>query len=132
MLFGLIALLNLSLLACEIESTAIKGDLNATWKVVKLDGKDVSKEGATCVIETAKNLISGTSGCNFYSASIAEINIIEQDFILGTITRTEIACPSTFEQNYFKALQKVNIFEFVDENTLHLREDLGEIIELKK
>ncbi len=130
--FALIALLNLSLLACEVENTAIKGDLNATWKVVKLDGTDVSKEGATCVIETAKNSISGTSGCNTYTAGIALLNIIEQDFTLSAITQTKIGCPGTFEQNYFNALQKVNVFEFVDENTLQLREDLGKIIELKK
>jgi heat shock protein HslJ len=127
----LIALINIGLLACEVE-TVVKGDLNGTWKVVKLDGKDVTKENATCVIDVTKNNINGTSGCNAYNAAISLLNIVEQDITFGAISQTKIGCIGTFEQEYFDALRKVNYFEFLDENTLQLKEDFGKTIEFKK
>ena len=121
-------------------STACKKDvqeaaqLNGSWKVYALNGKDVAHLEATCDFDINKLQISGSSGCNRYGSDIT-VNEKNQSLHIGNIIQTKIGCPGEkgiFEVDFFNALRKVSHYHFTNPMTVNLIDDFNGTIALKR
>jgi heat shock protein HslJ len=117
----------LSLAACKKET--IKGDLNSTWTVEKLNGAKVNQHHATCTLDIERGISNGTSGCNSFGSDV-RVDEKLQTITFHAIVRTEKGCKD--DLGFFEALQNVNAYKFEDLSTLHLIYNDGKVIELKK
>jgi heat shock protein HslJ len=115
----------LSFWACSKTTEPVKGNLNATWNVSQLNGKDVTARKATCIIKTIDKRADGTTGCNFYGADLS-LDETKQKVAFSGAIMTKIGClneAATFEFNYMAELAKVTQYEFKDANTLLLKDN---------
>ncbi len=85
------------------------------WRLTLLDRNHPVPKGTTVTVAFAGGTISGTSGCNRYSASVQSTDASEQ-MRVGPIAATRMACPDpigTFESRFFAALEGAQSFGFV-------------------
>lgn len=108
----------------EEQGTVSVADLEgAAWRLVRLGREERVPEGVkvTAVFEDSK--VSGSGGCNRYSAAVASKGPLE--ISIGPAASTRMACPGPageFEQRYLSALQAANRFGFhLGDLVLHYR-----------
>lgn len=109
-------------------------NLNGSWKVHSLNGREVGHIGASCIFDIVALKISGNSGCNSYGADIT-VNERTQSLQIGNIVQTKIGCPGEkgdFEVDFFSALRKVNHYHFTNTEVVNLTDDQNGRIELHK
>lgn len=124
-------LLNLVMFSCKVNEEEQVTELNGTWKVIKLNGKDVSTKGATCFIDVVKKEAGGSSSCNTYGATLT-LDENAKKIAFGSIVSTKIACENSIETDYYNALQKINSFDLSSSNLLVLKENATGLVELSK
>ena len=130
----IVLLFSLSLSPACNKDVQNAAQLNGSWKVYALNGKDVAHLEATCDFDIGNLQISGSSGCNRYAADIT-INEKDQSLHIGNITQTKIGCPGEkgiFEVDFFAALGKVSHYHFSNPESVKLRGEFGGTIELSK
>lgn len=85
-----------------------------TWRLVHL-GRNVGvPEGVKVTAVFGDGKVSGSGGCNRYSAAVTGAGPME--FSIGPAASTRMACPDPaggFEDRYFSALQAANRFGFL-------------------
>ena len=85
-----------------------------TWQMTHLDREKPIPSGATVTAKFAGGTISGTSGCNRYSASV-EGSGESEGIRIGPIAGTRMACPepmASLESQVLAALAGVQKFSF--------------------
>jgi heat shock protein HslJ len=117
---------NLLLASSEAQGTLSLADVKGvTWRLSRLGRNERVPEGVkvTAVFEDGR--VSGTGGCNRYSAGVVETD--PGGFSIGPAASTRMACPDPaggFEDRYFSALQTANRFGFLLGNlVLHYGKD---------
>jgi heat shock protein HslJ len=85
------------------------------WRMTLLDRNNPVPKKATVTAVFADGKISGTSGCNRYSASVQSADASEQ-MRVGPIAATRMACPDpigSFEGRFLAALEDAQSFGFM-------------------
>jgi heat shock protein HslJ len=106
---------NLLLASPEVQGTLSLADVKGViWRLSRLGRNERVPEGVkvTAVFEDGR--VSGTGGCNRYSAVVVETD--PGGFSIGPAASTRMACPDPageFEDRYFHALQTANRFGFL-------------------
>ena len=105
---------NLLLASSEVQGTLSLADLKGiTWRLSRLGRNERVPEGVKVTAVFGDARISGSGGCNRYSAAVVETD--RQGFSIGPAASTRMACPDPaggFEDRYFSALQAANRFGF--------------------
>jgi len=84
-------------------------ELKGSFKVMMLNGKEVSDKGLTFIIDDSTNTVSGNSGCNTYSGSyeLSETNtIISFSGVFGSKKYCAEKEKNDIEREYLNALSK--------------------------
>jgi len=106
---------NLLLASPEVQGTLSLADLGgATWRLSRLGRNERVPEGVKVTAVFGDGRVSGSGGCNRYSAAVVETD--PQGFSIGPAASTKMACPDPageFEDRYFSALQAANRFGFL-------------------
>ena len=85
-----------------------------TWRLARLGRNEPVPEGVNVTAVFGDGRVSGSGGCNRYSAGVVETG--PQVFSIGPAASTRMACPDPaggFEDRYFSALQTANRFGFL-------------------
>ena len=85
-----------------------------TWRLARLGRNEPVPEGVNVTAVFGDGRVSGSGGCNRYSAGVVETG--PQGFSIGPAASTRMACPDPaggFEDRYFSALQTANRFGFL-------------------
>ena len=105
----------LLLASSEVQGTLSFADLKGvTWRLSRLGRNERVPEGVKVTAVFGDGRVSGSGGCNRYSASVVETD--PQGFSIGPAASTRMACPDPaggFEDRYFSALQAANRFGFL-------------------
>jgi heat shock protein HslJ len=135
----IIMLLTLGLFACNRENTedeienVTPADLSKTWKVERLNGKDVKKYNATITLDLRQDIANGMSSCNQFAADTRH-NTANKTLKLTAFSQTKVACKDDlafFEIDFFEQLQKITHFQLKTSQRLILIDDAGKRIELQ-
>jgi len=106
---------NLLLASSEEQGTLSLADLRGvTWRLSRLGRNERVPEGVRVTAVFGEGRVSGSGGCNRYSAGVVETGPLE--FSIGPAASTKMACPDPaggFEDRYFSALQAANRFGFL-------------------
>jgi len=106
---------NLLLASSEEQGTLSLDDLRGvTWRLSRLGRNERVPEGVRVTAVFGEGRVSGSGGCNRYSAGVVETGPLE--FSIGPAASTKMACPDPaggFEDRYFSALQAANRFGFL-------------------
>lgn len=99
----------------EVQGTLSLADLKGvTWRLSRLGRNALFPKGVKITAEFGDGRVSGSGGCNRYSAAITTTD--PQGFSIGPTASTKMACPDPaggFEDRYFSALQSTNRFGFL-------------------
>lgn len=93
-----------------------RAKIGGNWILNKINDHPIDRSIVLPEVEIMLNemKISGTGGCNNYSAEIAKLTY--NSISLGNIANTNRACLNkNIEGDYFKALQAINNFEIKDD-----------------
>ena len=105
----------LLLASSEAQGTLSFADLKGiTWRLSRLGRNERVPEGVKVTAVFGDGRVSGSGGCNRYSAAVVETD--PQGFSIGPAASTRMACPDPaggFEDRYFSALQAANRFGFL-------------------
>ena len=105
----------LLLASSEVQGTLSLADLKGvTWRLSHLRRNEPVPEGVKVTAVFGDGSVSGSSGCNRYSAAVVEND--PPGFSIGPAASTKMACPDPaggFEDRYFSALQAANRFGFL-------------------
>jgi len=105
----------LLLASSEVQGTLSLADLKGvTWRLSRLGRNERVPEGVKVTVMFGDGRVSGSGGCNRYSAAVVETE--PQGFSIGPAASTKMACPDPaggFEDIYFSALQAANRFGFL-------------------
>jgi heat shock protein HslJ len=85
-----------------------------TWRLARLGRNEPVPEGVNVTAAFGGGRVSGSGGCNRYSAGVVETG--PQGFSIGPAASTRMACPDPaggFEDRYFSALQAADRFGFL-------------------
>jgi heat shock protein HslJ len=91
--------------------TDLKG---VTWRLSRLGRNERVPDDVKVTAVFGDGRVSGTGGCNRYSAAVVETD--PRGISIGPAASTKMACPDPgggFEDRYFSALQTVNRFGFL-------------------
>jgi heat shock protein HslJ len=106
---------NLLLASSEEQGTLSLADVRGvTWRLSRLGRNERVPEGVRVTAVFGEGRVSGSGGCNRYSAGVVETGPLE--FSIGPAASTKMACPDPaggFEDRYFSALQASNRFGFL-------------------
>ncbi len=97
----------------KLKSTSNITRLNDIWNLVRLNGNPINRKVKTPRLEinTSKNTILGTNGCNDYTGTITTIT--DSTLVFGTIAITSKICKDMEIANaYNTALANVNWYTF--------------------
>lgn len=98
----------------EEQGTVSIADLEgAAWRLVRIGRDEPVPEGVKVTAAFGNGTVSGTGGCNRYSAPVAGKGPLELS--IGPAAATRMACPDPaggFEQRYLSALQAASRFGF--------------------
>jgi heat shock protein HslJ len=99
------------------------------WSLIYLNGKKIEMEMTPFFkINTEKNTISGSGGCNRFSASFTYDDVLKIKQILST----KMACKeSNVENEFFNALKQANKIKLED-NMLKIYDNELELAVFKK
>jgi len=84
------------------------------WRLSRLGRNERVPEGVKVTAVFGEGRVSGSGGCNRYSAAVVETGPL--GFSIGPAASTKMACPDPaggFEDRYFSALQAANRFGFL-------------------
>ena len=84
------------------------------WRLVRLGRNERVPEGVKVTAVFGDGKVSGSGGCNRYSAAVTGTGPLE--FSVGPAASTRMACPDPaggFEDRYFSALQAADRFGFL-------------------
>jgi heat shock protein HslJ len=99
----------------EVQGTLSLADVKGIpWRLSRLGRNERVPEGVKITAVFGDGRVSGSGGCNRYSAGIVETGPLE--FSIGPAASTRMACPDPaggFEDRYFSALQAANRFGFL-------------------
>lgn len=102
--------------SATVTAAPVLADLNGTqWKLVSFTASDAVPADVTVTFSVQDNQVSGTSGCNRYTGSIAEVE--PGRITIGPLAGTRMACPppqQDVEDRYLKALQQVSGWSLAD------------------
>jgi putative lipoprotein len=105
----------LHLASYEVQGTLSLADVKGvTWRLSRLGRNERVPEGVKVTAVFGDGRVSGSGGCNRYSAGIVETD--PRGFSIGPAASTRMACPDPaggFEDRYFSALQAANRFGFL-------------------
>ena len=105
----------LLLASSEVQGTLSLADVRGvTWRLSRLGRNGRVPEGVKVTAVFGDGRVSGSGGCNRYSAAVVETGPLE--FSIGPAASTRMACPDPaggFEDRYFSALQAANRFGFL-------------------
>ena len=88
-----------------------------TWRLSRLGRNESVPGGVKVTAVFGGGKVSGSGGCNRYSAAVVETD--PPGFSIGPAASTRMACPDPaggFEDRYFSALQTANRFGFLQGN----------------
>jgi heat shock protein HslJ len=106
---------NLLLASSEDMGTLSLADVKGIpWRLSRLGRNERVPEGVKVTAVFGEGRISGSGGCNRYSAAVVETGPL--GFSIGPAASTKMACPDPaggFEDRYFSALQAANRFGFL-------------------
>jgi heat shock protein HslJ len=110
----------LLLASSEVQGILSLADLQGvTWRLARMGRNERVPEGVKATAVFGDGRVSGSGGCNRYSASVVETD--PPGFSIGPAASTKMACPEPaggFEDRYFSALQAANRFGFLLGNLL--------------
>lgn len=102
--------------------------LQATWDLEMIDGKGLNESmtAPTLKIDLNEMRLSGNSGCNTYTVSIAELGIenIGIDNLANTL---KLCSEANYEDEYMSLINQVKTFE-VNETKLYLKNAESKVI----
>ena len=105
----------LLLASSEVQGTLTLADVKGvTWRLSRLGRNERIPEGVKVTAVFGDGRVSGSGGCNRYSAAVIETDPL--GFSIGPAASTKMACPDPaggFEDRYFSALQAANRFAFL-------------------
>lgn len=105
----------LLLASLEVQGTLSLADLRGgTWRLTHLGRNERVPDGVNVTAVFGEGRVSGSGGCNRYSAAVVETD--PPGFSIGPAASTKMACPDPaggFEDRYFSALQAANRFGFL-------------------
>jgi len=105
----------LLLASSEVQGALSLADLKGvTWRLSRLGRNERVPEGVKITAVFGDGRVSGSGGCNPYSAGFVETGPLE--FSIGPPASTKMACPDPaggFEDRYFSTLQAANRFGFL-------------------
>ncbi|MBP2677894.1 MAG: hypothetical protein H6Q82_959 [Deltaproteobacteria bacterium] len=105
----------LLLASSEGQGTLSLADLRGvTWRLSRLGRNGRVPEGVKVTAVFGDSRVSGSGGCNRYSAGVVEPGPLE--ISIGPVASTKMACPDPageFEDRFFSALQASNRFGFL-------------------
>ena len=106
---------NLLLASSEVQGTLSLADVKGiAWRLSRLGRNERVPEGVKVTAVFGEGRVSGSGGCNRYSAAVVETGPLE--FSIGPAASTRMACPDPaggFEDRYYSALQATNRFGFL-------------------
>jgi heat shock protein HslJ len=106
---------NLLLASSEVQGTLSLADVKGvTWRLSRLGQNERIPEGVKVTAVFGDGRVSGSGGCNRYSAAVVETDT--GGISIGPAASTKMACPGPaegFEDKYFSALQAANRFGFL-------------------
>ena len=106
---------NLLLASSEDMGTLSLADVKGIpWRLSRLGRNERVPEGVRVTAVFGEGRISGSGGCNRYSAAVVETGPL--GFSIGPAASTKMACPDPaggFEGRYFSALQAADRFGFL-------------------
>jgi putative lipoprotein len=92
-------------------TTSMDALAGKTWTLVQFDDKSPAPAGRAITAVFADGKISGSGGCNRYSATVTSSS--QGALKVGAISATKMACAGpagSNEQRYFAALEKVETY----------------------
>lgn len=95
----------------DLSASTIEGD---EWTLVRFGHDQPVPEGVIVTLQARQGQVSGSSGCNRYSASI-ENGAVPGEIRIGPAMGTRMACPEeqmAVEDDYLSRLGQVNAFRF--------------------
>ena len=105
----------LLLASSEAQGTLSLADLQGvTWRLSRLGRNERVPEGVKVTAVFGDGRVSGSGGCNRYSAAVVETD--SRGFSIGPAASTRMACPDPaggVEDRYLSALQAANRFGFL-------------------
>ena len=111
---------NLLLATTEAQGALSLADVKGiAWRLSRLGRNERVPEGVKVTAVFGEGRVSGSGGCNRYSAEVVESGPLE--FSIGPAASTRMACPDPaggFEDRYYSALQTTNRFGFLLGNLL--------------
>jgi heat shock protein HslJ len=106
---------NLLLASSEVRGTVSLADVRGVaWRLSRLGRNERVPEGVKVTAVFGDGKVSGSGGCNRYSATVVET--APREFSVGPAASTKMACPEPaggFEDRFFSALQAANRFGFL-------------------
>ena len=103
---------DLLLASSEVQGALSLADVKGiAWRLSRLGRNERVPEGVKVTAVFGEGRVSGSGGCNRYSAAVVEAGPLE--FSIGPAASTRMACPDPagrFEDRYFSALQAANRF----------------------
>ena len=107
--------------SCRLnDPTVVQGALSLTdlegitWRLSRMGGSERVPEGVKITAVFGDGRVSGSGGCNRYSAAVVETG--PGELSIGLVASTRMACPDPvggFEDRYFSALQATSRFGFL-------------------
>jgi heat shock protein HslJ len=105
----------LLLASSEVQGTLSLADVKGgTWRLARMGRNERVPEGVIVTAEFGEGRVSGSGGCNRYSAAVVATG--PREFSIGPVASTKMACPDPaggVEDRYFSALQAANRFGFL-------------------
>jgi heat shock protein HslJ len=99
----------------EVQETVSLADVKGiTWRLTRLGKGERVPEGVKVTALFGDGTVSGSGGCNRYSAAVVET--APREISIGPAAATRMACPEPaggFEGRFFSALQAANRFGFL-------------------
>ncbi len=90
--------------------------LNGSWKVISIDGKEITAENPTMVIDIPEGKLSGFAGCNRMFGNIV-LDGTPYGISFTQVGATRMACPDmATEQAFLYMLEKITTFQPIDNN----------------
>jgi heat shock protein HslJ len=96
-----------------------------SWWVEDISGRGVIDMTHTTIEFDTDGRVSGDTGCNRYFGSVV---FTGQEISFGPLAGTRKACAASLmdqEMNFFKAIEKVSLWEVAETGLLHLRDTQG-------
>jgi heat shock protein HslJ len=105
----------LLLASSEVQGTVSLEDMKGvTWRLTRLGRSERVPEGVKVTAAFGDGTVSGSGGCNRYSAAVVET--APREISIGPAASTRMACPEPaggFEDRFFSALQTASRFGFL-------------------